>query len=139
MKILLKFKRPLVCGVLFITILGMNSCEKNEEDPSTDRTKFIATWYGNSNGSGGSLNFTMYIRTSNSSPDGVIIENFDGYGSGTFVPGSVSQNTLTLEQTILGSDTISGLMTYNSDNTLSLNFEVRDGQTLDHRTGSAHK
>ncbi|MBK9543858.1 MAG: hypothetical protein IPQ03_03715 [Bacteroidetes bacterium] len=136
-----------IASVLIISsIFILYSCEKNstEDGPSTaDREKFLGDWQGSSDGSvGGPLNFNMTITASNSAPDQILMENFDGIGAGSKIVASVSGNSITIPGAplnIVGSDTITGTGTYNSNNTLSFTFTIKDGQTTDYRTGSAHK
>lgn len=124
-------------------LLVLYSCEKNstEDGPTTaDREKFLGDWQGSSTGSSGnSLNWNMTITASNSAPDQILMYNFDLY---TMVVGTVSGNSITIPGAplnVFASDTVAGSGTYNSNNTLSFNFTIKDGQTTDYRTGSAHK
>ncbi|REJ84032.1 MAG: hypothetical protein DWQ44_03920 [Bacteroidetes bacterium] len=124
--------------MLFVTAL-LSSCEKTEEDPNTsDRDKFLGSWRGFSTGPGGDINFNMNISASNSAPDQILMSNFDGTGSNTFIPAVVSGNSLTIP-TFVGVDTIQGSGNYNSNNTLSFTFVVRDGQTVENRTATAQR
>ncbi|MBL7948693.1 MAG: hypothetical protein JNN19_06865, partial [Bacteroidia bacterium] len=66
-------------------------------------------------------------------------ENFDGYGSGTFIPATVSGSDFSFIRTIISGDTIEGSGRYNSNNTLSFSFTVGDGQTVDTRSGTARR
>ena len=87
----------------------------------------------------GSINFNMTITASNSAPDQVLFENFD---DATAVAPSFLQRSadqFSFIRTIISSDTIEGSGRYNSNNTLSFSFTVRDGQTVDTRSGTARR
>lgn len=142
-------KNQLLLSVLLFSVLSvLYSCEKNstEDGPTTaDREKFLGTWQGVSNGTvNGQLNWNMVITASNSAPDQILMDNFDGVGNGVKIIASVSGNSITIPGAPLNvisatNDTITGSGSYNSNNTLSFNFTVKDGQTTDFRTGSAHQ
>jgi len=128
---------------MFVTGMVLWSCQKDSENnPSTstaDLDKFLGTWITQSTGTSGTLNFTMTISAGNSSASQVKISNFDAEGTGTFVFGDVSGTSVSLNQTLIGNDTITGSGSYNSNNTLSFSYTIRDGQTVDVRTATAHK
>ncbi|MFZ7107716.1 MAG: hypothetical protein ACO1HD_13905, partial [Bacteroidota bacterium] len=136
-------KRILLPGLLCcLIVFGLSSCEKTDDGDisGNDREKFLGDWLGQSTGSvQGSINFNMTITASNSAPDQVLFENFDGYGSGTFIPATVSGSDFSFIRTIISGDTIEGSGRYNSNNTLSFSFTVRDGQTVDTRSGTARR
>ena len=121
--------------VLFgISILIM-SCEKSEPEVTTsDRDKYIGTWDGQSDGSGGHRNFPLIITISNSSPDQIKMENFDG-GNG-IVFATVSGNSLSIPSQVVSSETIQGTGNF-SINAISFLFSVDDGQSVENRTGAA--
>ncbi|HLG34150.1 MAG TPA: hypothetical protein VI757_04660 [Bacteroidia bacterium] len=123
-------------GVLFVT-----SCAKDDESAGgNDRDKFLGAWITTSTGSvSGTLNFTMNITAGSSSPTQIKIENFDAEGSGLFRFADVGGNALSITQQSISGDTISGSGTYNSNNTLSFTYTIRDGQTVENRTATAHK
>lgn len=132
----------MLVGVFFV----LYSCEKNstEDGPTTvDREKYLGDWQGSSDGNvNGPLNFNMTITASNSAPDQILMDNFDGIGEGLKIVASVDGNSITIPGAplnIVGSDTITGSGTYNSNHTLSFTFTVKDGQTTDYRTASAHQ
>ncbi len=137
----MKIKKILLLSMILVgSILILNSCEKNNNGPdSTDRDKFLGVWKASSFGPGGDVNFNMTITASNSSPDQILMENFDALGNGTYVPADVSINSIYISSTIVHSDTIQGSGSYNSNNTLSFNYEVRDGQTVESRTATARR
>jgi hypothetical protein len=120
--------------VLFI------SCEKtNPDGPSTaDRDKFIGTWQGNSTGVGGSRNFNFTISISNSAADQVIFKNFDATGTNASIFATVSGSSFSFVSTLVGLDRYEGTGSL-SNGTLSYNFTVDDGQTIENRTGNAHQ
>lgn len=125
---------------LFCLSLLLTACEKTDEDPVTaDRDKYLGSWRGVSTGNGGTINFNMSVTASNSSPSQIIMENFDGYGSGVYVIAGISGNSIIIPQNLIGSDTIIGSGSYQSDNTLSFAFTVKDGQTTDSRTATARR
>jgi hypothetical protein len=136
-------KRILLSGLLGCCIaFGLASCEKTDKGDVTgnDREKFLGEWRGQSTGSvQGAINFNMTVTASNSAPDQIILENFDGYGSGTFVPATVSGSDFSLVRTIVSGDTIEGTGRYNANNTLSFSFTIRDGQSVDYRSGTARR
>jgi len=133
--------------VLVLLIAGfIDACQKDSTtDPSvtgTDRDKFLGTWITQSSGTSGTLNFTMTIAAGASSANQVKIANFDLEGSGAYIFADVSGNSLTISLpplNVIGNDTIEGTGTYNSNNTLSFNYTIRNGQTVDVRTATAHK
>ncbi|MCX6292442.1 MAG: hypothetical protein NT126_11865 [Bacteroidetes bacterium] len=124
-------------------IFMLDGCQKdNNNDPAlstADRDKFLGTWITQSNGTSGPLSFTMTISSGSSSPAQIKITNFDQEGTGSYVFGDVSGNYVSLSQSIIASDTITGSGSYNSNGTLTFNYTIRDGQTVDTRTATAHK
>lgn len=127
---------------LAIAMIGsiLYACEPDTVDPSVDRSDYLGTWTGQSDGPvGGPISFTMKITASNSSPDGIIMENFDGLGQGTFVTASVEAGTISIPRNIIGSDTVQGSGSYKNNGTLSFSFTIRDGQSVDQRTATASK
>lgn len=126
--------------ILISSTLFLTSCDKSDDDLNvTDRDKFLGLWKASSFGPGGDVNFNMTITASNSDPDQIIMENFDALGSGTYVDGSVTGNSIFIPTNLVHSDTIEGSGQYNNDNTLSFNYEVRDGQTVESRTAVARR
>ena len=118
-----------------ISILIM-SCEKSEpEVTSSDRDKYIGTWDGQSDGSGGHRNFPLIITISNSAPDQIKMENFDG-GSG-IVFATVSGNSISIPSQLVSGETILGTGSH-LGNSLSFTFNVNDGQSSENRTGVAN-
>jgi len=116
------------------------SCEPDEVAPEVDRSEYLGTWNGQSDGPvGGPISFIMKITASNSSPDGILLENFDGLGQGTFIPAVVDAGTVSIPTCIVGSDTVEGYGNYRNNGTLSFSFTVRDGQSIDQRTATASK
>lgn len=131
---------PGLCSCLLIC--SLTACEKTDDGDITgnDREKFLGAWLGQSNGNvQGTINFNMTITASNSAPDQILIENFDGYGSGTFIPATVAGSDFSLLRTIISGDTIEGSGRYSANNTLSFSFTVRDGQTVESRSGTARR
>src|SRR5438105_666206 len=101
--------KPVILFAIMIVVL--DACQKDTEtapNTTSDRDKFLGTWITTSNGTSGTLNFTMSIAAGNSSASQVKISNFDNEGSGTTVFGDVSGNNLSLTQTVIASDTITG-------------------------------
>lgn len=134
--------KPIVRTALLLTATGLflNACEPDEVNPSVDRSDFLGTWNGQSDGPvGGPISFVMKITASNSSPDGIIMENFDGLGQNTFVPATVDAGTVNIPRCIVGSDTVEGYGSYLNNGELEFSFTVRDGQTVDQRTATATK
>jgi hypothetical protein len=132
--------------LLLFTLLTatFEACQKdNQTTPSTstpDRDKFLGTWITQSTGPvAGTLNFTMTISAGSSSASQIKISNFDNEGTGTTVFAEVSGNTVSITQTTIGNDVITGSGTYNSNGTLSFTYTINDGQTVDNRTATAHK
>jgi hypothetical protein len=128
--------------IIFLLIVScFYACEKTDEGPDTnsDRDKFLGSWQGTSTGPGGTRNFNMNFTASSSAPDQILISNFDGAGNNTFIAANVGGNSFALVHTQIGSDIYEGSGTYNSNNTLSFTFTIDDGQTVENRTGSAHK
>jgi hypothetical protein len=135
--------RSLLSRILvFASLLSLTlwSCEPDEVNPAVDRSDYIGTWNGQSDGPvGGQISFILKITASNSSPDGILLENFDGLGQGTFIPAVVDAGTVTIPRCISASDTIEGYGNYLNNGTLTFNFTVRDGQSVDERTATATK
>lgn len=135
-------KAKVIAGVFILLLLGITSCQKdNPSDPTqsaADREKFLGTWQGTSTGTNGTRNFNMTYTASNSAPEQILMSNFDGEGSNTYIPANVSGNSFAIVRTVVNGETIQGSGTYTS-NTLSFTFTVDDGQTVDNRTGSAHR
>jgi hypothetical protein len=118
--------------VLLFTITG---CEKTEEDPITDdRDKFIGTWDGQSNGPGGQRSFNLVITASNSAPDQILMDNFDG-GSG-IVYANVNGNSLAIPSQIVSGETIAGSGNF-TGSTINFTFTIDDGQGVENRTAIA--
>ena len=120
----------IVCLLIVIT-----GCEKTEPDITTaDRDKFIGTWDGQSDGPNGHRNFSLIITASNSAPDQVKMENFDG-GNG-IVFANISGNLLSIPSQMVSSETIEGSGTL-SGVTITFSFSLDDGQTIENRTATA--
>ena len=118
----------------------ISSCDKTDEGPgTTDRDKFLGLWKASSFGSGGDVNFNMTITASGSDPSEILMENFDALGNGTYVSANVTANSIYIPRNLVHSDTIQGDGIYNSNNTLSFTYEVRDGQTVENRTATARR
>ena len=131
------FKHLLVVAIVLGTTFY--ACEPDDSiDPTVTRQDYLGQWIGASDGPiGGPINFTMNIIASGSSGDGIRMENFDGYGQGTYVSATVSAGNITIPRNVIGSDTIQGSGSYRSDGTLSFNYTIRDGQSVDQRTATA--
>jgi hypothetical protein len=128
--------------VLIVLVASFDACQKDSEnDPSVpDRDKFLGTWSTHSVGSNpSSLDFTMTITAGSSSASQVLIKNFENEGSSTTTTAEISGSSISIPQQVVNSDTIQGNGTYNSNNTITLNYTMRDGQTVDNRTATAHK
>ncbi|MBP9791456.1 MAG: hypothetical protein KBD57_13010, partial [Bacteroidia bacterium] len=82
--------------------------------------------------------FNLTITASNSNPDQILLNNFDGVGVGSYITATVSGNSMNFESTLIGQDRYDGSGTI-SNNVLSFNFTIDDGQTIENRTGSATK
>ncbi|MFN8166651.1 MAG: hypothetical protein U0X76_10940 [Bacteroidia bacterium] len=137
----IQFRRFLPLAILLIALsVIVTSCEKTDPDQpnSADRDKFIGTWYGNSTGTGGSRSFTLTITSGSSSADQILLKNFDAAGNTTTIYATVSGSSFSFSSQLIGSDTYQGNGSYSSGN-LSFTFSVDDGQTIDNRSGSAHK
>jgi hypothetical protein len=127
-------------SVLFLLGAVLNACEPDEVNPSVDRSDFLGNWNCQSDGPvGGPIGFVMKITASNSSPDGIIMENFDGLGQNTFVPATVDAGTVNIPRCIVGSDTVEGYGSYLNSGELEFSYTIRDGQTVDQRTATASK
>ncbi len=128
-----RFNRILT-AVIFGIMIVVTGCEKTENDgPVDDRDKFIGTWDGESNGSGGQRYFNLIITASNSSPDEILMKNFDG-GTGTVVA-VVSGNLFSISSQLISGETIEGDGSF-SDNALAFTFTIDDGQGVEDRTGT---
>lgn len=128
-------------AAIVAAVLILNACEKDTttEPGTNDRDKFLGAWQGTSTGTNGTRNFNMNFSASNSAPDQFLMSNFDGEGTNTFVAATADGNNFAITRTIVNGDTIEGSGVYNSNNTLSFTFTVRDGQTVDNRTGTARR
>lgn len=126
--------------ILLGSTLFISSCEKTNDELDVDnREKFLGVWRASSTGPGGDVNFNMNITASNSDPSEILMENFDALGSGTYVAGSITGNSISIPRNLVHSDTIVGEGQYLSDKTLSFTYEVRDGQTVENRSATARK
>lgn len=135
----MKNQKKIITIFIFTVITLFSGCEKSETDISTtDREKFIGVWRAQSIGPGGNRNFTLTIAASNSAPDQVLMQNFDGGGTNTFIPASIAGNSLSIIRTVVSGETIEGFGTY-SGGDLSFNFTIDDGQSLESRTCTAQK
>ena len=135
----MKNQKKIVAIIMIAFFSIFYGCEKTEPDvATTDRDKFIGTWIAQSLGAGGPRNFTLKITASNSAPDQVLMNNFDGGGTNTFVPANINGNTLSIIRTVVSGETIEGSGAYSGGN-LSFTFTIDDGQTIENRTGTAHK
>lgn len=134
-----KFSSNYIFAVILCTLFIV-SCEKaNDTTPSsTDRDKFLGSWAGTSSGSGGNRNFNLTITASNSAPEQILLNNFDGVGVGVYIPATVSGNSLALVSTLVGQDRYDGTGTI-SNSTITFAFTIDDGQTIENRTGTATK
>ena len=124
----------LLCSIVFV------SCQKNNDVgiTTTDRDQFLGTWYGTTTGSNGQRSFTLTITASNSASDQILLRNFDGAGTGTYIPATVSGSSFTMTSTLIGSDRYNGTGSLSSG-TMSFTFSIDDGQAIENRTGTAHK
>jgi hypothetical protein len=129
-----------VSAALIISLIILNSgCEKNDPSvPTADRDKFIGTWNGTSTGSGGSRTFNMNIKASNSAPDQVLMEEFDGLAAGQFIKASVSGSTITIISTAISGETYEGSGSL-SGNKITFAFTIDDGQTVESRSATITK
>jgi hypothetical protein len=133
-----------ISTLLALVLIGsgmfLSSCEKSEDGPDVkDRDKFLGLWKASSDGPSGGVNFNMTITASNSSESQVFMENFDALGNGTYVSATVTGNSIFIPRNLVHSDTIQGDGLYHRDETLSFNYEVRDGQTVESRTATARR
>ena len=128
------FFAVILCTLLF------TACEKTEDTgPNTsDRDKFLGSWSGSSTGTGGTRNFNMTVTASNSASDQIILNNFDGVGTGNFIAANISGSSLSLVSTLVGSDRYDGTGSI-SGSTLSFTFTIDDGQTIENRSATATK
>ena len=127
----------LACFLCFV----MASCTDEEPLPgSNDREKFLGTWNVSANGSqSGHLAYTIEIIAGNSSPEQVVMKNFDFQGNGTSTLAEVDGNSLAILNSppqVFGNDTIAGTGSYNNDQ-ITFNYTVRDGITTDVVTATA--
>jgi len=129
--------------LLFFCFISFALASCTEEDPlpgSDDREKFLGTWNVSSNGSqSGHLAFTMEILAGNSSPELVVMKNFDFQGNNTSTLAEVDGNSLVILNSpaqVFGNDTIAGTGSYNNDQ-ITFNYTVRDGITTDVVTATA--
>ncbi len=128
-------------AVFFLLIIGLNACEKDTTtDPTVnDRDKYLGVWQGTSTGPNGTRNFNMNFTASNSAPEQILMSNFDGAGTNTFIAANVSGSSFSIVRTLVNGEYIAGSGTYNSNNTLAFSFTVDDGQTVESRTGTARR
>lgn len=124
----------LLCSTVFI------SCQKNNDIgiATTDRDQFLGTWYGTTTGSGGQRSFTLTITASNSASDQILLRNFDGAGSTSYIAATVSGSSFTMTSTLIGIDRYDGTGSLSSG-TMSFTFSIDDLQGIENRTGTAHK
>jgi hypothetical protein len=114
------------------------SCEPDTVSPDNSRADYLGNWNGSSDGPvGGPITFPMTITASNSAPDQILMDNFDGYGQGVKIIATVNGKTITIPQNTIGSDVIAGSGSLKSNGSLSFTFTVNDGQTIDNRTATA--
>jgi hypothetical protein len=130
--------------LMLMAIASFNACQKDEEnDPVTpgvnERDKFLGTWITTSTGTTPTISFTMTITAGASSPSQLLIRNFENEGNSTTTIAQISANDISIPNQLINSDSIQGSGTYNSNNTLSLHYTLKDGQTVDTRTATAHK
>jgi hypothetical protein len=136
-----KIARFFILAVSFALLL--DACSKTEDPINTsDREKFLGYWYCTSACTQNpSSSFNMNITAGNSSPDQIVMENFDGRG--VKVIGYVSGSSFSIPgapTNVFSGDTISGSGSYNSSTSkISISFTVRDGQTVDQCSASGHK
>ena len=118
--------------------LTINACEPDDVAPDVSRNDYLGAWTGQSDGPvNGPLGFQMNITASNSSSDGILMENFDAVGAGRKVVAYVDGGNITIPLNIINGDSIIGSGTYRSNGSLSFSFTVSDGQTVDERTATA--
>ena len=137
----MKTQKKISAIFILSVLIFITGCEKSEPDVTTnDRDKFIGAWLAQSVGSGGTRNFTLTITASNSASDQVIMQNFDGGGTNTFIPATINGNSLSIIRTVVSNETIEGTGSYSGSN-LSFNFTIDDRQGLgvESRTCTAHK
>ncbi|MFM9051196.1 MAG: hypothetical protein ACKOKF_02600 [Bacteroidota bacterium] len=119
-------------------VLFINSCEPDDVAPDVSRDDYLGGWTGQSDGPvNGTLGFQMNITASNSAANGILMDNFDGVGFGRKVIAYVDGGNVTIPLNIINGDSITGSGIYRSNGTLSFDFTVSDGQTVDQRTATA--
>lgn len=128
-------------AVFFLLIIGLNACEKDSTtDPTVnDRDKYLGVWQGTSTGPNGTRNFNMNFTASNSAQEQILMSNFDGAGTNTFIAANISGNSISIVRTLVNGEYIVGSGTYNSNNTLDFSFTVDDGQSVENRSGTARR
>lgn len=123
-----------VTGLLF----SVYACEPDSVAPDVSRDDYLGAWSGQSDGTvNGPLGFQMTITASNSTPDGILMDNFDAVGLGRKVLAVVDGGNITIPLNIINGDSIIGSGTYRNDGSLSFSFTVSDGQEVDERTATA--
>lgn len=134
--------KKIIRSVLFFSAitLFLIACTKTDTvtTSTSDRDKFVGTWIATTTGPSGQLNFTLTITASNSAPDQILLRNFDLTGSTAYIAASVSGVNLTMQSTLIGSDRYDGSGSIASS-IITFNYTVDDGQTIETRTGTAHK
>jgi len=118
--------------------LFIDSCEPDDIAPDVSRDDYLGGWTGQSDGPvNGTLGFQMNITASNSPANGILMDNFDGVGFGRKVIAYVDGGNITIPLNIVNGDSIIGSGIYRSNGTLTFDFTVSDGQTVDQRTATA--
>src|SRR5688572_12338360 len=107
--------------LLFVCFLSFALASCTDEDPlpgSNDREKFLGTWNVSANGSqSGHLAYTIEIIAGNSSPEQVVMKNFDFQGNNTSTLAEVGGNSLAILNSpaqVFGNDTIAGTGSYSN-------------------------
>jgi hypothetical protein len=142
---LFRRKKRLAAMAIFAVSLAMfvNACTKSEDPVSTsDRDKFLGLWQCTSTCTQSSSSpFNMTISAGNSSPEQILMDNFDGRGVKVIAYVSGANFSITgVPINIFSGDTIDGTGSYNSSTgKIAMNFTVKDGQTTDQCSASGHK
>ena len=128
-------------AVLFLfVIVAFAGCQKDSSvtTSTAERDKFVGSWNCTTTGPLGPLTYTLTITAGNSSPDQIILRNFETSGYNSQIIATVSGSSFTMSTTQIGSDRYTGGGSIAS-NIISLTFSVDDGQNIENRTGTAHK
>jgi hypothetical protein len=121
----------LITVVTFATILGVASCQKDEDSISTDpRDKIVGEWFcKETSGVNGTTTFKITIsKNSGTDVEGITIANLNNLNNATKIAGTFSGSGMTITRQLVSGYDIFGSGTLGADNKLKLNYTVDDKQ-----------